>query len=42
MVLKNVLSLKDILKGIDITNRAIAAARKSLYGKTGFTTAVVT
>jgi len=38
----NIISLKGILKGIDITDRDIAAARKSLYSKTGFTTAVVT
>jgi len=39
---KNIISLRGILKGIDITDRDIAAARKSLYSKTGFTTAVVT
>ena len=39
---KNIISLKGILKGIDITDRDIAAARKSLYSKTRFTTAVVT
>jgi len=39
---KKIISLKGILKGIDITDRDIAAARKSLYSKTGFTTAVVT
>ena len=39
---KYIISLRGILKGIDITDRVIAAARKSLYSKTGFTTAVVT
>ncbi len=30
---KNVISLKGILKGIDITEKDIAAAKKSLYDK---------
>ena len=32
---KNIISLKGILKGIDITDRDLAAARKSLYSKKG-------
>ena len=32
---KKIISLRGILKGIDITDRDIAAARKSLYSKTG-------
>ncbi len=30
---KNVISLKGILKGVDITEKDIAAAKKSLYDK---------
>lgn len=30
---KNVISLKGILKGVDITEKDIAAAQKSLYDK---------
>jgi hypothetical protein len=32
---KKIISLRGILKGIDITDKDIAAARKSLYSKTG-------
>jgi hypothetical protein len=32
---KNIISLKGILKGIDIADRDLAAARKSLYSKKG-------
>ncbi|MDY6986728.1 MAG: hypothetical protein SWQ30_01620 [Thermodesulfobacteriota bacterium] len=31
---KNVISLKGVLKGVRITEKDIAAAKKSLYGKT--------
>jgi len=30
---KKVISVKGILKGIDITEKDVAAAKKSLYGK---------
>jgi hypothetical protein len=32
---KNVISLKGILRGVQITEKDIAGAKKSLYGKTG-------
>lgn len=32
---KKIISLKGILKGIDITDEDISSAKRSLYGKTG-------
>ncbi|MBI5212134.1 MAG: hypothetical protein HY957_02025 [Nitrospirae bacterium] len=32
---KKIISLKGILKGVDITDEDVAAAKKSLYSKTG-------
>lgn len=32
---KRVISIKGILKGVDITDEDVASAKKSLYGKIG-------
>ena len=32
---QNIVSLKGILKGVEISEKDIAAAKKSLYGKVG-------